>query len=314
MTFRALVRAASRNVVVATLVLLVALATVASAQFGGGGRGQRGGGGRGGGRGGGGGFRGGSLDGYQGGGRVPEGRRFAPRYPPEHFEDGAFTVCKIEYTSVRPEPMGQGWSTDYPYAGINLMTRLSELTKTPVSRDDSHNPNYWVVRLTDRELFHCPFTIASDVGTIGLSNEEALGLRNYLLKGGFLWVDDFWGTPAWEQWSNEIHRALPEIPIIDVPSDHSIRNMMFRIDEVVQVTNINNWWSTGNTQERGSDSPHADLRMMADEHGRIMVIMTHNTDIGDSFEQESADPEFFAQFSPRGYQLGMNILLYSMTH
>ena len=69
--------------------------------------------------------------------------------------------------------MGQGWSTDYPYAGINLMTRLSELTKTPVSRDEDGNPNYWVVRLTDRGAVPLPFTIASDVGTIGLSDEEA---------------------------------------------------------------------------------------------------------------------------------------------
>src|SRR5258706_15873374 len=68
-------------------------------------------------------------------GRVPEGRSVPPRYPSMNFEDGAFTVCKIEYTSVRREDKGQGWSTDYPYAGINLMTRLSELTKTPVSRD-----------------------------------------------------------------------------------------------------------------------------------------------------------------------------------
>jgi hypothetical protein len=247
--------------------------------------------------------------------RLPEGRGVPVRYAPADFEDGAFTVCKLQYTSVYREPEGAGWSTDYPYAGVNLMTRLSELTRTPVSLDARGNPNYWVVNLHDPSLFHCPFTIASDVGTIGLSTDEAQALREYLLKGGFLWVDDFWGTPAWEQWSSEIHKALPEYRIVDVPPDHALRNTMFRITEVPQVTNINFWRRTGGaTSERGGDSPHANFRMIADEYGRVMVVMTHNTDIGDSWEREAEDREFFLRFSPNGYSLGINVLLYLMTH
>lgn len=256
----------------------------------------------------------GGFGGFGGFGRLPEGPGVPARYPPPDFEDGTFSVCKIQYTSVRYEEMGVGWATDYPYAGINLMTRLSELTKTPISRDPQGNPNYWVVRLTDDALFHCGFTIASDVGTMGLSEQEALRLRQYLLKGGFLWVDDFWGTPAWEQWSGEIHKALPEFPIVDIPLDHAIRHEMFNITDVKQTTNIQNWRRTGNTQERGNDSPHANFRMMADEKGRIMVVMTHNTDTGDSWEREGEDHEFFVEFSPPGYSLGMNVLLYAMTH
>jgi hypothetical protein len=277
---------------VVALLLVVAAATAATAQRGR----QRGG------------FRGGW-------GRLAEGPGVPARYPPADFEDGAFTVCKIQYTSVRYEDMGVGWATDYPYAGINLMTRLSELTKTPISKDADGNPNYWVVRLTDDALFRCPFTIASDVGTIGLSEEEVKRLRAYLLKGGFLWVDDFWGTEAWTQWSGEIHKALPEFPIVDVPVEHSIRHQMFDIRQVPQVTNIQSWRRTGGeTRERGSDSPFADLRMMSDDKGRIMVLMTHNTDIGDSWEREGEDHEFFLQFSPAGYSLGMNVLLYAMSH
>jgi hypothetical protein len=253
--------------------------------------------------------------GFGGYGRLAEGPGVPARYPTANFEDGAFTVCKIQYTSVRFEEMGVGWATDYPYAGINLMTRLSELTKTPISKDADGNPNYWVVHLTDEELFRCPFTIASDVGTMGLSDQEALRLRQYLLKGGFLWVDDFWGTEAWRQWSEQIHMALPEFPIVDVPADHSLRHEMFDIPQVKQVTNIQNWRRTGgDTRERGDDSPHADFRMIADEKGRVMVVMTHNTDIGDSWEREGEDHEFFLQFSPAGYSLGMNVLLYAMSH
>jgi hypothetical protein len=89
---------------------------------------------------------------------------------------------------------------------------------------------------------------------------------------------------------------------------------MFNITDVKQTTNIQNWRRTGNTQERGNDSPHANFRMMADEKGRIMVVMTHNTDTGDSWEREGEDHEFFVEFSPPGYSLGMNVLLYAMTH
>ncbi len=254
-------------------------------------------------------------DGFFGFGRLPEGPGVPARYPPAQFEDGAFTVCKVQYNSVRYEQMGVGWATDYPYAGINLMTRLSELTKTPVSRDEAGNPNFWVVKLTDPALFRCPFTIASDVGTMGLSTEERLGLRDYLLKGGFLWVDDFWGTEGWEQWASEIGRVLPEYPIEEIPLDHPIRHAMFNIGEVKQVTNINFWRrSGGDTRERGDDSARANFRMITDAAGRIMVVMTHNTDEGDSWEREGEDHEFFLQFSPDGYALGVNVLLYAMTH
>ena len=151
-----------------------------------------------------------------------------------------------------------GWSTDYPFAGINLLTRVKELTKTRVSVDERGEPNYWVVRLTDDALFSCPFAMATDVGTAEFSPEEARRLRDYLLKGGFLWVDDFWGTPAWEQWSGEMRKVLPEYPIVDVPMDHPMLRTMFHISEIPQITSINFWRrSGGQTSERGNDSPHA---------------------------------------------------------
>jgi hypothetical protein len=223
-------------------------------------------------------------------------------------------VCKLQYTSVRRELMGMGWSTDYPYAGINLMIRMSELTRAPVTKNPNGEPNYYVVRLTDEALFRCPILMGSDVGTMRLSDLEAARLREYLMKGGFLWVDDFWGTRAWVQWTEEIGKALPEYQIFDIPGDHPIRHMMFPVEEVEQVTNINFWRSTGNTSERGDDSPHADFKGIADDQGRLMVVMTHNTDFGDSWERESESPEFFAKFSPKGYALGVNVMLYAMTH
>jgi len=243
---------------------------------------------------------------------------FPPQYAPARMPDADFTACRLEYTRVRFEAMGIGWMTDYPYAERNLMTRLSELTKTPISRDRRREPNSWVVRATDPQLFNCPYLVASDVGTMELSQPEAAKLHDYLLKGGFFWVDDFWGTAAWEQWSHEIAKALPpdEFPIRDVALSDPILRSQFVVAQVPQITNIQFWRSNGGrtTSERGADSPHADLRSIRDDHGRIMVLMTHNTDVADSWEREGEDPGFFLQFSPNGYALGIDVLLHAMSH
>jgi hypothetical protein len=250
-------------------------------------------------------------------GRMFEGRGIIPRFAPPEFKDGAFTVCKLMYTSVRSEAMGMGWATDYPNAGRHLMIRLSELTKADVSMAGDE-PNQWVVRLTDDALFNCPFTMASDVGTIGLSTEEAQRLREYLLKGGFLWVDDFWGSEAWTQWVSQLSLVLSplEYPIEDLPLDHPLYSTWSYVAKVPQITNIQFWRRVGGTttSERGDDSAEPHLRVVRDRSGRIMVLMTHNTDISDAWEREGEDPGFFYQFSPDGYALGINVVLYAMSH
>jgi hypothetical protein len=246
---------------------------------------------------------------------VSEGAGAGIRVPPADFSDGGFTICKWMFRSERSEPGGIGWSTDYPFGEINLLTRLSEMTKVRVSRDGARNVNYWVVRLTDDQLFECPILLGSDVGTAALSNPEVERLRQYLLKGGFLWVDDFWGTRAWEHWARQITRVLPEFPIVDVAPGDPIRQAMFAIKEVKQVPSIFSWGGPGSDpRERGADSPHAVFRAIADSHGRVMVAMTHNTDIGDSMEREGDDPQYFAAYSPEGYALATNIVVYALTH
>jgi hypothetical protein len=241
------------------------------------------------------------------------------RSAPAVFPDRNFVVCRLFYTQVRREDSGGGWRTDYPYGEINLTTRLSEMTRTPVSRPaGDRRPNHYVVRATDDALFECPFVLASDVGTVGLSADEAERLRLYLLKGGFLWVDDFWGTNAWQHWRDQIERVLPgaQYPIEDVSLDDPIFSAQFVVEHVPQITNIGFWRRYGGreTSERGSDSVDVHFRAIRDDHGRIMVVMTHNTDIADSWEREGEDPAFFYQFSPAGYAVGINVLLHAMTH
>jgi hypothetical protein len=254
---------------------------------------------------------------YAQGYRFREGS-LAARYAPPHMPDANFVVCRVAYRSVRVEPMGIGWQTDYPFAEINLSTRLSELTKTRVSRNQDGEPNHFVVRLTDDALFNCPLTMASDVGSLGFSPGEVERLRAYLLKGGFLWVDDFWGTLAWRQWSTEIAKVFSpsEYPIEEVPLDDPMLRSMFEVAKVPQITNIQFWRGVGGqtTSERGADSSEVHLRAIRDDHRRIMVLMTHNTDVADSWEREGEDPGFFYQFSPDGYALGIDVMLYALTH
>ena len=238
--------------------------------------------------------------------------------PPPDLPDRDFTVCHILYTSVRREANGAGWRTDYPWGERHLLLRLSELTKTRVSWASDEVPHAWLVRLTDDAIFECPYLVASDVGTIGMTAEEAARLRLYLEKGGFLWVDDFWGNAAWTQWSREFAKAMPpdEYPIEDVPLTDPIFQTMFEVKAIPQVTSIRFWRATGgtNTSERGAESAVPHFRAVRDKQGRIIAVMTHNTDISDSFEREGEDPEFFYQFSPDGYALGINVLLYALTH
>jgi hypothetical protein len=238
--------------------------------------------------------------------------------PPAKWPDRNFTACHMLYTSVRREPSGAGWRTDYPWGERHLLMRLAELTKTRVSRVEGNTPHSWLVRLTDDALFGCPYLMASDVGTIGLTTAEAARLRLYLEKGGFLWVDDFWGDAAWEQWSSEFAKAMPppDYVIEDVPLDDPILHSMFEVKRVPQVSNIRFWRATGgaNTSERGAESAVVHFRAVRDKHRRIVALMTHNTDISDSWERETDDPRFFQQFSPDGYALGIDVVIYALTH
>ena len=243
------------------------------------------------------------------------------RYPPRFREagqiDDGFSFCRLMYPSFSNRRRGGRWSTDYPLADINFMIRFSEMTSTHVNFDEQDEPNHWVVPILDDGLFACPFVIGSAVGSMSLSQEDGERLRTYLLKGGFLWVDDFWGSYEWEQWESEISRVLPPAvyPIVDLSLTHEIFRTMFHILEVPQISNIGFWRrSGGSTSERGVDSAVPHFRAIFDERGRMIVAITHNTDIQDAWEREGEDPRFFERFAPDGYSLGINVLLYAMSH
>ena len=228
--------------------------------------------------------------------------------------DGHFHFCRLVYQG---NGRGGSWTTDFPRADINMSIRLSELTRTKVSFDGSGQPNHLLVRATSDELFQCPFLIMAAPGSAVFNDEEAIRLREYVLKGGFLWTDDFWGSFQWEQWVSQLRKVLPadRYPIIDIPLDHSLLRSQFEVMAIPQIPNIGYFMrSGGDTSEQGADSAEPHARFIADDSGRIMVFMTHNTDISDSWEREADDPTYFYTFGPRGYAFGINVLLHAMTH
>ena len=244
------------------------------------------------------------------------GRGARPKPPTADTFGHGFNFCRGIFTSVYSEAGGTGWSTDYPDAELNFSIRLSELTKTRVAFDERRTPDFITVRLTDDALFQCPQLHMEDVGTIEFDTDEIAAMRAWFQKGGFLWVDDFWGSAAWEQWVYEIGRVLPasEYPIVDLPLDHPLFRSQFVVTEFPQIPSIQSWRRITGTSERGADSSTPEHKAILDKNGNVMVFMTHNTDISDAWEREGEDPRYFYEFSPKGYAVGINVMLYAMTH
>src|SRR5438046_3161359 len=126
---------------------------------------------------------------------------YRPSLPPNPHYDGAFMFCRILFDNA-PDGDGNGWFVDYPRADINLSFRFSELTVAAVSRDPGGAFNHAVYRLTDPEIDHCPFIMMTEPGGTYFSGEEATHLHDYLVRGGLLWADGFWGVDAWVDWES----------------------------------------------------------------------------------------------------------------
>ncbi|MCX8036397.1 MAG: DUF4159 domain-containing protein [Candidatus Sumerlaeia bacterium] len=231
------------------------------------------------------------------------------------FPGNIFTFCRLRYDSARNR-WGGGWQTDYNASDINFSIRLEELTTIRVNRDERGRIKHAVVRLTDDELFNYPFLYMIEPGALVFSDEEVERLRMYLLRGGFLMVDDFWGEAEWENFAYEFSRVFPpeEYPMQTLPLSHEIFHCVFDIKEYPQVPSVHAWLRTGLTYERqDAQTPH--FRGVFDKRGRLMAIICHNTDLGDGWERENWDEEYFREFSAKkSYPMGINIVVYAMTH
>ena len=233
---------------------------------------------------------------------------------PDSFK-GTFTFCRLAARAAF-DGDGGSWAVDYPRADENLSIRLSELTKAPVNFDEADTPHYVVITATEAALFQCPFVMLTNPGRAFLAEEEAVALRAYLQKGGFLWSDDFWGSYGWDHWIRELRKVLPaeSYPLVDLPISHPMFHTLFDAQRIPQIPNIGFYQGTHRTSERGSDSAEPHAGAILDSKGRVMVLITHNTDFGDAYEREGEDPDYFYKFSVEGYAIGIDIVLYAMTH
>jgi len=202
---------------------------------------------------------------------------------------------------------GWGWATDYPGGDCKFMGSIHRLTGITVHPD----PN--VMPIMDKNLFKYPFAYAVEVGGMLLDKDEATRLREYLLRGGFLHVDDFWGPDQYENFVEQIGKVFPDHKLERLPLSHPVFHTFFDIDEVLQPPNQGNGCrNDGYTWEDDRDKVPGVLGI-SDDNGRLMVLVTYNADLGDAWEYMDL-PCYPAKFSGYAYRMGLNFMIYAMTH
>ena len=228
------------------------------------------------------------------------------------FEKDVFTFVRVKRERA-PYSYGGPWDTDTPDSDLNLSYRLRQVTSIEV------DPNGFFLRSTDEELADYPFIYMVEPGSLYLSDEEAVALRNYLLNGGFLMLDDFWGQSEWAGMAGQLKKVFPDRDFVELPLDHPLYRCVFNIKSKDQIPNVYlGTQSEFDPQHRTWERPDATEvhhRAIFDDKGRIMVIATHNTDNGDGWEWEGDNHYYFEHFSEKiAYPLAINIIFYAMTH
>ncbi|HVS12773.1 MAG TPA: DUF4159 domain-containing protein [Thermoanaerobaculia bacterium] len=228
--------------------------------------------------------------------------------PPLTRPDGApyeFYFTRAAYSGHSMQGFAS-WTVDYPKADRQFMIGVRRLVEH-LDAYEYENP----ILLTDPELQRYPFLYAVEPGHMLLSEAEVEGLRHYLLSGGFLVLDDFWGSWEWRNVESELERVLPGMPIVDLDLDHPIFHAFYDVEQVIQVPNVGNGTRGDPTWEQ--DGYHAYVRGISDDDGQLLVVINANTDLGDAWEW-AEDPYYPLEFSTYAYKMGVNFIVYAMTH
>ncbi|MBI3852418.1 MAG: DUF4159 domain-containing protein [Verrucomicrobia bacterium] len=270
--------------------------------------------------------RGGYWGGFGGESYIPDDTR-TPREVPTHstgtpvwtnapgFEKDVWTFVRIK-RGREPYSSGGPWTTDAPDSDLNLSFRLQQMTSLKT------DPNGRFLWLTEKELVDYPFIYMVEPGSLSLTDPEIDALRAYLLNGGFLWLDDFWGEAQWAGMNAVMKRVFPGRSFVELPLDHPIYHCVFEIKSKGQVPN---YWLGERSQydpqhvtweyHDAEECIEVHHRAIFDDKGRMMVLATHNTDNGDGWEREGEYQYFFEHFSEKiAYPLGINVIFYVMTH
>jgi hypothetical protein len=228
--------------------------------------------------------------------------------PVQTDEDAEFYFTRLVYGGYGGWGRRGGWATDYPDAEYHFMQGVRRLTSIDAAEGGR------LVRPLDETIFDHPWIYAVEVGHWELDEQEAAQVREYLLRGGFLMVDDFHGTYEWAVFIDSMKRVFPDRPIVDLDPGESLMHVLYDLDEHLrarlQIPGIRYAW-TGQTWERDGYEPH--WRGIYDDEGRLLVAINFNMDVGDAWEHADT-PEYPERMTALAYRFGINYIIYAMTH
>lgn len=234
----------------------------------------------------------------------PEEDAPVPENPTERTE---FVFARLQYPQINIGGLwGRrgSWTTDYPKADRHLTMGLKRLSRLHIRSMEE------VVSLDDDRIFNYPWVYAVEVGHWELDDAQAARLREYLLRGGFLMVDDFHGSREWEIFTDGMSKVFPDRPIVDIPEADAINHTVFDIEDRFQIPGIQ-YLYTGRESEYDGYVPH--WRAVYDDKGRVMVAICHNSDLGDAWEHAD-EPMYPEKWTSRAYRMTLNYIVYAMTH
>jgi hypothetical protein len=241
---------------------------------------------------------------WQVGFRLPRDLDNDAAVPPDANEKTEWAFARLRFPSTRGWGFRGSWTTDYPKAdrqfvqGVRRLTRLHTCSTERVADIDTDDIFYW------------PWIYAVEVGHWHLSDNQCARLREYLLRGGFLMADDFHGTWEWAIFMESLRRVFPDRPVVDLENKEALFHVLYDLDDRFQVPGIQYWYS-GRTYER--DGVEAKWRAIYDDKGRVMVAICHNMDLGDAWEWAD-HPQYPERYASLAYRIGINYIIYAMTH
>ena len=228
------------------------------------------------------------------------GRLMYPQHPYSQFGGRGYRFGGRDWRQG-----GTSWTQDYPRADRHFAVALRRLTRINVR--SSEQP----VNLDDGDdVFNWPWLAAGEMGDWKLTDAQVVKLRDYLLRGGFLYLDDFWGPQEWARFEESMRAVFPDRPIIDIEDKDAIFHTVYDLDDRYQILGQ---WALGGRQSYRTAGTVGEWRGIYDDHNHLVVGMTFNNDVGDSWEWAD-DPYYPDKFSELGIRLGVNYVVYSLSH
>ncbi len=222
-------------------------------------------------------------------------------YPPAYGNQGRFRGFRGGGSWTQGY---SSWTTDYPRSDRHFVAAVRRLTRLHVRSVEQP------VNLDEGDASDWPWLYAVEVGQWGLTDEQAKALREYLLRGGFLMVDDFHGSYEWSVFFASMHKVFPDRDIVDLDNKDPIFHSIYDLDDRYQVPGAQ-YLRSGRTYEKDGYLPY--WRGIYDDKGRLMVAICFDMDLGDSWEWAD-DPRYDEKFSALGIRIGVNYVVYAMTH